>query len=136
VPYEELSHTADWSLRAWAPSLEGLFVESARGMYALAGVRTDPGSGAKRTFAASALDAEGLLVAFLTELVYAAEGENLAFEDIRLHLAKGREGFELKAEMAGRHILSADKLIKAVTYHNLKIRTTQRGREVEIVFDV
>jgi len=38
--------------------------------------------------------------------------------------------------MDGAPLLSATKIIKAVTYHNLRIRPTARGYEVEIVFDV
>jgi SHS2 domain-containing protein len=36
----------------------------------------------------------------------------------------------------GAPILSMDKAIKAVTFHNLQIQKTRRGVEVEIVFDV
>jgi SHS2 domain-containing protein len=42
----------------------------------------------------------------------------------------------LKVEMEGAQIVSTDKAIKAVTYHNLKIERTKRGFEVTIVFDV
>jgi len=46
------------------------------------------------------------------------------------------EGTKLKVEMSGAPILSLTKAIKAVTYHNLQVRPTARGYEVEIVFDV
>jgi SHS2 domain-containing protein len=38
--------------------------------------------------------------------------------------------------MDGAALVSMSKAIKAVTYHNLQIRKTERGVEVEIVFDV
>jgi SHS2 domain-containing protein len=130
--FEELPHTADWSLRVWAKSLPALFAEAARGMYALSGANQAEGPKVKRTFEAEATDAESLLVAFLSELVYAVEQEHLIFDEFDVQV----EGIKLKVEMSGAPILSLTKAIKAVTYHNLQIRPTARGYEVEIVFDV
>lgn len=130
--FEEISHTADWSVRVWAPELPSLFVEAARAMNALAGVK--PGTGARltRTFEAQAPDPEGLLVAFLSELVYYQEQENLTFDTFDLRMGSGW----LKVQMEGTEAASVDKAIKAVTYHNLKIEKTKDGVETTIVFDV
>jgi SHS2 domain-containing protein len=130
--YEEKAHTADWALRVWADDLEGLFAEAARGMYALSGANQAEGPKVKRTFQAEAPDAESLLVAFLSELVYAVEQEHLIFDEFDVQV----EGIKLKVEMSGAPILSLTKAIKAATYHNLQIQQTTRGYEVEIVFDV
>jgi SHS2 domain-containing protein len=132
MPFEEIQHTADWSLRVWAPDLENLFAEAGRGMYALAGARPAAGPRRQRAFEAVAPDAEALLVAFLSELVYAAEQEGLIFENFAVEIA----GQRLKVEMDGAPLEAVNKMIKAVTYHNLQIRQTARGYEVEIVFDV
>ncbi len=132
MPYEELPHTADWCLRVWAGSLPVLFAEAARGMNALSGVRLAEGPRAWRTFETAAPDPESLLVAFLSELVYAAEQEKLGFDMFRIDI----EGQTLKVEMEGAPLLSLNKAIKAVTYHNLQIQQTARGYEIEIVFDV
>ncbi len=138
MPYQELPHTADWALHVWAPDLAGLFAEAARGMNALTGAEPGPGPRTSRTFEAVAADPEGLLVAFLSELVYAAEQDNLVFDqlNVTLEAAGSRAGWKLRVEMSGAAILSIGKAIKAVTYHNLKIRQSARGYEVEIVFDV
>ncbi len=130
--FEEIAHTADWSARVWAQDLPSLFAESARALNALAGTVTVPGPRLKRTFEAEAPDAESLLVAFLSELVYCQEQENLAFDTFTLKV----EGGKLKVDMEGAQIVSTDKAIKAVTYHNLKIEKTPRGFEVTLVFDV
>ncbi|MDP2989694.1 MAG: archease [Kiritimatiellota bacterium] len=66
MPFEELFHTADWSLRVWAADMAGLFVDTAGGMNALAGTKLAEKPRVKRTFTASAPDAESLLVAFLS----------------------------------------------------------------------
>ncbi len=130
--FEEIAHTADWSVHVWAQDLPSLFVESARAMNALAGTVTVKSPRLKRTFEAEAPDAESLLVAFLSELVYYQEQENLAFDAFTLNVENGK----LKIDMEGAQIASTDKAIKAVTYHNLKIEKTKRGLETTIVFDV
>ncbi len=132
MPFEEIQHTADWCLHVWAADMAGLFAASAIGMNALAGVRLGEGPRVKRTFETTASDPESLLVTFLSELVYAAEQERLAFDRFEAKV----ESQVLKVEMEGAPIVSIDKAIKAVTYHNLQIRQTARGYEVEIVFDV
>lgn len=130
--FEEISHTADWSVRVWAPDLPALFVEAALAMNSLAGVKSGTGERIMRTFETQAPDPEGLLVAFLSELVYYQEQENLMFDIFDLRMGGGW----LKVQMEGTEAASVDKAIKAVTYHNLKIERTTDGVETTIVFDV
>lgn len=130
--FEEISHTADWSARVWAPDLPSLFVEAAQAMNSLSGSVIGTGPRVTRTFASEGPDVEGLLVAFLSELVYYQEQENLAFDVFDLRVAAQW----LKVEMEGATLESVDKAIKAVTFHNLRIRRTNEGFETTIVFDV
>lgn len=134
--HEELPHTADWALRVWAADPAGLYVEAARGMNALSGAQPAEGPRTKRTFETAAPDRESLLVAFLSELVYAAEQEGLTFDEFDVQAGQQDDIQTLRVEMEGAPLLSADKAIKAVTYHNLHVRQTGRGWEAEIVFDV
>ena len=141
MPFEEISHTADWALRVWADDLAGLLTESAWGMWMLANAEQAEGPRVRRELSLNASDAEGLLVAFLTELLYLSEFEKIIFNRfIALHTStssvQGVEGFNLKVMMEGGALRSIEKEIKAVTFHNLQIRETERGLEVEIVFDV
>ena len=130
--YEEIPHTADWSIRVWADDLRGLLAESAQGMYWLANAQLENELRVTKTLETEEPDKESLLVAFLSELVYYAEQENLGFNDFDIQIKNGR----LKVEMRGAPLKSMDKAIKAVTWHNLNITKTARGLEVEIVFDV
>jgi SHS2 domain-containing protein len=141
--FEEISHTADWSAHIWAEDLPSLFIESARAMNKLAGIVLAEDPRVKRTFEAEGNDAESLLISFLSELIYYQEQENLAFEFFELEVGSSakRDGAQdahnkLEAEMEGGQIVSADKAIKAATYHNLRIEKTSRGFETTIVFDV
>lgn len=130
--FEEIPHTADWALRVWADDLPGLLAQAARGMNWLSGAELSDGPRERRVFEADSADAESLLVAFLSELVYYAEQENLGFDafDIRIF------DFRLSANMQGAPLKSLKKAIKAVTWHHLEIEKTSRGLEVVIVFDV
>jgi SHS2 domain-containing protein len=130
--FEEISHTADWSVRVWAQDLPSLFGESARAMNSLSGTRIGNGLRVNRTFEAEGPDVESLLVAFLSELVYCQEQENLAFDEFTIEVKSEK----LKVEMKGAQISSLEKAIKAVTYHNLQIKVTEQGFETTIVFDV
>ncbi len=130
--FEEVSHTADWSARVWAPDLPTLFKEAARAMNSLSGTVIGTDDRVSRTLELEGPDLESLLVAFLSELVYYQEQENLTFDDFDLRVA----GQWLKVAMEGAQIKSVDKAIKAVTYHNLKIESTREGFETTIVFDV
>ena len=130
--FEEIPHTADWSVRVWAPDLPALFAESARAMNALSGTVIGAGPRVQRLFECEGPDAESLLVAFLSELVYSHEQENLAFD----HFEIAVEDQRLKTTMGGAPIEELDKAIKAVTYHDLHIKETDEGLETTIVFDV
>ncbi|MBT3337857.1 MAG: archease [Anaerolineae bacterium] len=133
MPFEEISHTADWSIRVWADDLRGLLAESARGMWMLTNAEQAEGPRARREMSLEAYDAEGLLVAFLEELLYLSESEKIVFNEFK---GLKVEDLRLSGIMEGGAVRSMEKEIKAVTFHNLEIRETGRGLEVEIVFDV
>lgn len=130
--FEEIPHTADWSVRVWAADLPSLLQEAARAMNALAGTAIGEGPRRTRTFDYEGPDPESMLVSFLSELVYYQEQEGLAFDRFQVQVADQR----LQVEMDGASIASLDKAIKAVTYHDLKIERTDEGLEATIVFDV
>ena len=131
--YRELAHTADWELKVWAPDLTGLLEQAARGMYAISGTRLDAGERHTRSLDLRALDAESLLVRFLTELLWLGQQDGLAFDTFLFTLSPG---WSLQVALGGASIVSIEKDIKAVTYHNLVIRRLARGLAVNIVFDV
>jgi SHS2 domain-containing protein len=130
--YLEISHTADWALKVWAPDLPGLFEQAAHGMYALLQIRLQPGGDYECPVDLDADDVEGLLVNFLSELLYLTEQEGLGFDLFDLVI----DGFHLSGRMNGAPVESQAKEIKAVTYHNLVIQKKEQGLETTIVFDV
>ncbi len=131
--FREHPHTADWELEVWAPDMTILFEQAARGMYTLSGVQIDGTATQERSLAIHASDAEGLLVRFLTELLWLEEEEKLAFDHLTINI---NADCDLWADLRGGLVSRRDKEIKAVTYHNLKILPADDGLHVNIVFDV
>jgi SHS2 domain-containing protein len=135
MPWQEIEHTADWALRVWAPTPQALFVEAARGMYALLAPGPIPTEVTLhlKPLVLMAVDAEALLVAWLQEQLYFTESENLLFVDFAL---ANWAPMHLRGEAWGYTALQRNKVIKAVTYHNLQIHPTMNGVETTLVFDV
>lgn len=128
----ELEHTADWSLRVWAPDLPGLLREAARGMYTLMEIESPGGQPVSRELELDALDAESLLVTFLSELLYDCEQNHAAYDEMQIEASLTH----LQAKLSGAHFKQVRKEIKAVTYHKLAVTSSNGRLEVTIVFDV
>ncbi len=130
--FRERPHTADWALDVWASNLPELFEQAARGMYALLDARMDAGPHVVREFELKANDPEGLLVSFLSELLWLGESDGLGFDRFALKLGNGH----LRARVEGAPIHDQTKEIKAVTYHALRIKRTGNQFQTTITFDV
>lgn len=130
--FEEVPHTADWSMKVWAEDLPALFVAAAQGMNSMTGMQITAGPRVNRPFEYEGGDTETLLVAFLSELLYLQELEQLGFDSFQVEI----QGNSLRAEMQGAQLVALAKPIKAVTFHDLEIRRTPSGFETNVVFDV
>jgi SHS2 domain-containing protein len=130
--FREIEHTADWEIEIWAPDLPGLLEQAARGMYWLTSTELETGPRLTRRVELGGSDRESLLVAFLEELRYLGEVEGLGFDRFELRMSDEN----LIAHLEGAPLRAQSKEIKAITYHNLAIRETEQGLQVNIVFDV
>ena len=131
--FEEIEHTADWAYRVRGENLAQLFIQATLGLYALVGMELVSGTKTTRLIKLKAIDRESLLVAWLNELLYLHESEDLGFEGIEIqHL----DETTLQAKVTGGATRRWLKDVKAVTYHNLAIRETESGLEVTLVLDV
>jgi len=130
--FREVEHTADWELQVWAADIPGLFEQTARGMYVLAGVKLSVSPRIHRWIEVTAPDLESLLVRFLEELLYLVEVDNVAFDEYQISI----DGEHLRAELWGSTLIKLDKEIKAVTFHNLVVNKTESGFSAAVVFDV
>ena len=80
-----------------------------------------------------AMDIESLLVDWLGELAYLAETTHLVFTDM---IFQTLSTTRVEAVLTGRRRHRFDTVIKAVTYHNLKVEKTCEGYSATIVFDM
>lgn len=132
-PFEEVEHTADRALRIGGQDLAELFTNAARGMNSLMGSAAAGGPVVVKEIELSAIDVESLLVAWLSELAFWAETESLVFTHFEfLRISPTR----LSAVMRGGRVAVLEKHVKAVTFHNLKIRSGVSGLTTTVVFDV
>ena len=131
-PFEELEHTADWSLLVKGETLESLFTNASEGMLSLLEPEYLDPDPARRLVTLNAIDIESLLVSFLDELLFLLETESCAMRDITLNI----EGNALRASAKCVPVGAMSKHIKAVTYNELEITREQGFYQTKLVFDV
>lgn len=134
--FEVLDHTADAGIVAHGPDAAGAFANAARGMFSLMVDLPTVRTTEERTVSVTAPDQEALLVAWLSELLYLFDTENLLFA--RFHVLSMDET-SLQASACGepvderRHEIKTG--IKAVSFHMLEI-ARENGTRARVVFDI
>ena len=131
--FEEIDHTADWAFRVSAPTLEGLFLTAVEAMYQLGGMQTAPAQGTERVIRLESEDREGLLVAWLNEMLFLLEHDRLVLRDL---VFEKFSPTEILARGTTAPVVASGKYIKAATYSGLKILQSDAGWEATIVLDV
>jgi len=131
--FKEVEHTADRALRISGRDLAELFTNAALGMNSLMLAAAARRPSIAKHIELEAIDAESLLVAWLSELAFWAETESLLFtrfEFLRISATR------LSAVVRGDRVGAFEKHVKAVTFHNLDIRAEAGGLTTTVVFDV
>jgi SHS2 domain-containing protein len=134
--YENLPHTADVAIRAWAPDLRGLIEQAARGMIEMM-YEPLPEPGQFIQIIGEGDGAEDLLIDCLREILLLPELSGLIPVSVAVQNLGERRAVCLVGVVAQPHEgVQIQQQIKAVTYHGLEIARTARGLQVEVVFDV
>jgi SHS2 domain-containing protein len=130
-----VEHTADSAIEAWAEELAGLFEECAAAMFELMYRPNTPSPAPDIAVEAMGDTTEDLLVAWLSELLYVAEVDDLALCGFVVDaMAPGRvEG--RAAGLPAAAMSPSGPPIKAVTYHGLDI-THDGSWRARVIFDV
>ncbi len=135
--YRLLEHTGDIGITVWAGSLKGLFQEAARALFDIITDRKKVAARLKREVSVLGSGKEELMVAWLNELLYLHEVEELLFRDFTL--SKIEQG-SLKGVARGEKFQENHHLIKtavkAVTYHQLEIKQLDGRWQARIIFDI
>ena len=150
---EILDVAGDAGIRAFGKSRQDLFVHAALGMYSLI-TNTDLLTDQKSiTVSVESHSLDGLLVSWLNELIfhfdtYGFIGKKITITEFTTSITLPTRGggllmgeaFRITAIVYGEEFDSerheGKLLIKAATYHRLKIEKKDRIWETEIIFDI
>jgi len=136
-PYETFEHTADIGLLARGRSAEELLVHAAEGLVNLI---VDPEGLREETHlqvSLTAPDREALLVAWLNELLYLLDTQGFLPRRCRITRLSDTD---LTAELVGeavdpkRH--SVRRMVKAATYHGLRVDHVDGQWEARVILDL
>ena len=135
MPYEILEHTADLRFRVTGRTLAGAFAEAARAVCETMAPGCTPGE-VVRGVELLAEDREELLTGFLSELLYLADAESLAFCSFEVEI----EGDRLKALCRGEPFRQekhgGGQEIKGISYSGLAIYKEGESYILEFIADV
>ena len=141
--FEVLEHTADVGLRARGGTLEEAFAAAGEGLAHLLGAWF-PGEGEERGFSMGTDDREGLLVAWLDEILYLHEAEDLVFGGIRVtRVSDWDPGAPMSCELealltcAPRGERELEGVgVKAATFHELRVAEEGGEWVAQVYLDV
>lgn len=137
MSFELLEHPADIGFRAQAPTLARLFEECARALQFLVFDPFETDHNVQIQLDAEGGDAESLLVNWLNELLYHVDSQHLAFDSFEIGSFDGT-----RIECVGRggrrdRTRYPDKLlVKAVTYHQLRIAKSGDLLSADVYVDI
>jgi SHS2 domain-containing protein len=137
APYRILDHTADVGLEAEGATLAEAFANAAAGMYSIMVHLDRVSEKVQRPVKVEAEDVEGLLTAWLLELLFITEVEGLVFRrfDVQeaspARLVAVAHGEPLNPQ---RHPKGA--VVKAVTRHGLEVKPVEGGYRVRVILDI
>jgi len=130
---------ADAGISADSFSLEGVFRDMALAMYSMVSGEGSPGDSELVNVTLQSHSLEGLLVAWLNELIYMLDTSGFVAGRVEITSLE-TEPPGLTAVLAGERFegdrLGQGLLIKAATYHGLKIAKEDGKWSAEIMLDI
>lgn len=137
MEFELLDHPADIGFRAHGASLEELFANCAQ---ALVYIILDPSNiraVQQVSLSAEADDYESLLVNWLNEVLYYVDGKRIAFRAFEIsQMSETQIECIASGEARDPQRHRPKLVVKAVTYHQLKVQRTENGWTAEVYVDV
>ena len=134
--FEIIDHTADVGIIAYGADISRAFANAARALFSLITELDDVEEILHRDIELTAPDEESLLVAWLNQLIYLFDTENIIFK--RFDVTR-LNNTQLKARSYGEKVYSSKHRlktgVKAATYHMLKV-DKDNGCRVQVLFDI
>ena len=138
--FEILEHTADIGIIAYGKTKKEVFINAAKGMFKIIdGENKNLKENFYDKIKLEADDMEGLLFAWLNELLYIGETRLVILNKFQINELSD---FQIKAEVEGIKInppsVKIEKEIKATTYHRLEIKKDEESGlwRAQVIFDV
>jgi len=137
--FELIDISGDVGIRVFGRDLKELFENAALGMYSLITDIKDIEEKKRIEISADSSSTDGLLVSYLNELIFHFDTYNFIGKKTTI-TGFDPSGLSLKAVVSGedfdveRH--ERKLLLKAATYHRLKIEEKEGIYQAEIVFDI
>lgn len=135
--YEVIGTTADLGLRIRGRGLEELFQNAAAGTWSLITTPHRVRCRISREVSLEAPDLESLLVQWLNELIYLYETEDFLGKTARVRLSDPpRLVAQIQGETRDARRHQIKRLLKAATYHELKIEKIKEHWQAKVILDI
>lgn len=135
--FEVLEHTADKGIKAYGSTFEELCENAAYGMFSLMADLEKYKPVLSRTVEVTASELEELLRAWLGELLYQFEVDEILFVKFKVNEVKDGRLIGVAQGLPFDHQVEwLGATIKAVTHHGLYARQTNGRWEAQVIFDV
>jgi SHS2 domain-containing protein len=137
--YEFIEHTADIAIRAYGDSLSEAYACAGDAFFEIVTNKAEIHATTAVTVEAEGMDAESLLVTFLSKLILVLEVEGWVLRDFTVELLSSNRlrgvgrGEKFDADRHGGGLP-----IKGVSYHMMEIHDGGRGEPsfVQVLFDI
>ena len=137
VPYRFIDHTADIGIEVSGRTVQELFSNALRGFTDLLTEVTAVRGIEERHITVKAEDQNELLIAWLSELLYFYDTEQKLFSESSIHkLTETELTATVKGEVRDPQRHPIRREVKAVTYHNIRIRQEEGRWKATIIFDI
>lgn len=136
-PFEIRDHTADIQLRVYGGDLRVLFRNATEALYTILGEIAVHPADDELVIALAADNPEELLHDWLSEALFYAQSRQMILRNINfieltdtsLHAITHTAAIDMEKS-------SLDREIKAVTYHGLKVESTEEGLTADVIVDI
>lgn len=134
--FEVIDHTADIGIAAYGANLREAFANAAYALFSLMVDLDNVADAVCYEAEVTAKDREDLLVAWLNELIYLFEVENVLFQRFEIdELSETRLRARCYGEKIDQERHKIKIAVKAATYHMLKVEERD-GYRVQVLFDM
>lgn len=137
--FELFDHTADMGVRAYAPTLAGLIEPATRGLYQVVGeLVPEIGAPGERVRFELAEDEPAVMLRdYLAEVLRLFETRKRMVTQVNVEeFSERRLALSLEAHAVDQRRSEYAREVKAVTYHELRIRPLPDGFEATYIVDI